>query len=229
MLALVSVAAVAVVLTRDPGRQAYVAAGYGFLLALLFFGSRAPGAAIAELIAGVVVVPGLALMALAKMAAQGPAEIRAPDPVRRPAGKMFHRVLFLVGAAVCVSILMRGISAIPQIRPAPELQGNPANAVAAVAFDYRAFDTMIVVFILLGCGIAVALLFHKHPAADLPQATVGIGAGGYIAVGAVGLLTATAFLSNFSGAFPALLGLAVTLAVAGGLALLFLAFRSEPR
>jgi uncharacterized MnhB-related membrane protein len=67
VLVMVAAAGLAVVLTRDPRIQALVTAFYGLLLALLFLLFRAPEAALAEVLAGVVALPVLILLALARI------------------------------------------------------------------------------------------------------------------------------------------------------------------
>lgn len=67
LLALVALGAPAVVLTRDPLRQALVVGVYGLLLALLFFVLAAPDVALSEIVVCTVGVPLMILLALAKV------------------------------------------------------------------------------------------------------------------------------------------------------------------
>ncbi len=55
-----------VVLTRDPLRQAMASGFFALTLALLFLVLQAPDVAISEIVVGVVVVPLLVVLALAK-------------------------------------------------------------------------------------------------------------------------------------------------------------------
>jgi len=70
-LFLVAGAGAAVVLTREPARQAIVTCFCGLLLAILFFLYEAPGAAIAEIALGAVAVPVMVLLALARIGGSG--------------------------------------------------------------------------------------------------------------------------------------------------------------
>lgn len=67
-LVLLAVGAVAVVLTRDPARQALVASVYGIVLAVLFLLVQAPDVALSQIVVAVVAVPAMVLLALAKIA-----------------------------------------------------------------------------------------------------------------------------------------------------------------
>lgn len=64
---LVAVGAMAVVLTRDPSRQAIVAGFYGFALVLLFVVLQAPDVALSALVVSVVALPAMLLLALAQV------------------------------------------------------------------------------------------------------------------------------------------------------------------
>ncbi|TYK45450.1 DUF4040 domain-containing protein [Actinomadura decatromicini] len=63
-LALVVAMATAVVLTRDPARQAIVLSGYGLVLGLLFLILQAPDVAMSQLAVGTVLVPLIVVLAL---------------------------------------------------------------------------------------------------------------------------------------------------------------------
>ncbi|TYB41316.1 hydrogenase subunit MbhD domain-containing protein [Actinomadura chibensis] len=63
-LALVVAMATAVVLTRDPARQAIVLSGYGLVLGLLFLVLQAPDVAMSQLAVGTVLVPLIVVLAL---------------------------------------------------------------------------------------------------------------------------------------------------------------------
>jgi uncharacterized MnhB-related membrane protein len=66
-LAAVAASGTAVVLTYDPRRQAVVSGIFGLALALLFFAFQAPDVALSALVVGSIAVPGLVLLALAKI------------------------------------------------------------------------------------------------------------------------------------------------------------------
>ena len=67
LLVLVAAGATAVVLTRDPVRQAIVLSSYGLMLALLFLVFQAPDVTLSELTIGAVALPLLLLLTLAKV------------------------------------------------------------------------------------------------------------------------------------------------------------------
>jgi uncharacterized MnhB-related membrane protein len=68
-LALVALGGTAVVVTRDPLRQAMVAGVFGILLAVLFFLFQAPDVALSQITVGSVVLPLMILLALARIRA----------------------------------------------------------------------------------------------------------------------------------------------------------------
>ncbi|MCO5997156.1 DUF4040 domain-containing protein [Actinoallomurus rhizosphaericola] len=63
-LALVVVMATAVVLTRDPARQAIVLSAYGVTLGILFLVLQAPDVALSQIAVGTVVVPLVVILAI---------------------------------------------------------------------------------------------------------------------------------------------------------------------
>lgn len=67
VLAGIALAAPAVVLTRNPKRQIFVAGVYGLLEALLFYLLHAPDVALSELAVGTIALPALVLATLAKL------------------------------------------------------------------------------------------------------------------------------------------------------------------
>ncbi len=67
ILAMIAAGGAAVVLTRDPLRQAIVASFYGILLALMFFLFQAPDVALSQITIGAVALPLMILLALSKM------------------------------------------------------------------------------------------------------------------------------------------------------------------
>lgn len=69
-LVLVAAGGTAVVLTRDPLRQAIVAGIFGLLLALLFFTFQAPDVALSQITVSSVALPLMILLALAKIRAE---------------------------------------------------------------------------------------------------------------------------------------------------------------
>lgn len=64
---LIAVAGTAVVLTRNPRRQIFVASVYGLLQAVLFYLLQSPDVALSEIAVGTVAVPVLVLAVLAKV------------------------------------------------------------------------------------------------------------------------------------------------------------------
>ena len=74
-MVLVAVGGTAVVLVRDPLRQAIVAGIFGLLLALLFFAFQAPDVALSQIVVGSVALPLMIVLTLVKLARlQGPDE-----------------------------------------------------------------------------------------------------------------------------------------------------------
>lgn len=65
-LLLVACGGTAVVLTRDPVRQAIVLSFYGLLLTLLFLVLQAPDVALSELAVGAAALPVILLVSLSK-------------------------------------------------------------------------------------------------------------------------------------------------------------------
>jgi energy-converting hydrogenase B subunit D len=74
LLVLVALGGTAVVLVRDPLRQAIVAGIFGLLLALLFFAFQAPDVALSQIVVGSVALPLMIVLTLAKLA-----RLREPD------------------------------------------------------------------------------------------------------------------------------------------------------
>ena len=70
-LAVVAVAAPAVVLTREPLRQAMVVGIYGFVLAAVFFLFQAPDVALSEIVVATIALPIMIVLAVAKLREQG--------------------------------------------------------------------------------------------------------------------------------------------------------------
>jgi energy-converting hydrogenase B subunit D len=67
VLGLVAVLGTAVVLVRDPLRQAMVVGVYGFVLAVLFFVFQAPDVALSQIVIATVGLPVMILLALSKL------------------------------------------------------------------------------------------------------------------------------------------------------------------
>jgi energy-converting hydrogenase B subunit D len=65
-LLLVALGAWAVVMARDPVRQAVVSSLYGLTLGILFFAFQAPDVALSNIVIGAVILPTLILLAIAK-------------------------------------------------------------------------------------------------------------------------------------------------------------------
>jgi energy-converting hydrogenase B subunit D len=66
-LGLVSVGAWAVVVSREPLRQAIVASFYGLVLGVLFMAFQAPDVALSNIVIGSVALPTIILLALARI------------------------------------------------------------------------------------------------------------------------------------------------------------------
>lgn len=69
-LILVALGGTAVVICRDPLRQAIVSGAFGLLLAILFFVFQAPDVALSEIVVGTIGVPVMILLALARLRQQ---------------------------------------------------------------------------------------------------------------------------------------------------------------
>ena len=67
VLGLVAILGTAVVLARDPLRQAMVVGVYGFVLAVLFFVFQAPDVALSQIVVATVGLPVMILLALSKL------------------------------------------------------------------------------------------------------------------------------------------------------------------
>ena len=68
LLVLVAGGGTAVVLTRDPLRQALVTGVFGLLLGVLFFAFQAPDVALSQIVIGGLSVPAMLVLTLAKLA-----------------------------------------------------------------------------------------------------------------------------------------------------------------
>jgi energy-converting hydrogenase B subunit D len=67
LLVLVAAGGTAVVLTRDPLRQAIVAGVFGLLLGVLFLAFQAPDVALSQIVVGSFALPAMLLLTLAKL------------------------------------------------------------------------------------------------------------------------------------------------------------------
>jgi energy-converting hydrogenase B subunit D len=67
VLILVAAGGTAVVLVRDPPRQAVVLSFYGLLLGILFFAFQAPDVALSQIAVGSVGLPLMLLLTIAKV------------------------------------------------------------------------------------------------------------------------------------------------------------------
>ena len=66
-LVVVALGGTAVVLTREPARQALVTSVFGLSLAILFFVFQAPDVALSQIVVGAVALPAMILLALRKI------------------------------------------------------------------------------------------------------------------------------------------------------------------
>lgn len=67
ILVLVAIAALGVVLTRDPRGQAIAVSAYGVVLALMFLAYRAPDVALSQIVVGAVALPLMIVLSLASI------------------------------------------------------------------------------------------------------------------------------------------------------------------
>jgi energy-converting hydrogenase B subunit D len=74
VLLLAAMMATAVVLTREPGRQAIVLSGYGLVLTILFVVLQAPDVAMSQVGIGTAVLPLITLLTIAKVGRSGRSE-----------------------------------------------------------------------------------------------------------------------------------------------------------
>lgn len=70
ILSFVAITATAVVLTRDPAKQAIGISFYGLVMALMFFIFQAPDVALSQIVIGAVALPLMILLALTKVRRQ---------------------------------------------------------------------------------------------------------------------------------------------------------------
>jgi energy-converting hydrogenase B subunit D len=70
----VAIAGTAVVLARDPARQALIASVFGFSLAILFLAFQAPDVALSQIVVGGVALPAMIMLALRKVIRREEAE-----------------------------------------------------------------------------------------------------------------------------------------------------------
>ena len=66
-LFVVALGGTAVVLTRDPARQALVTSVFGVSLAVLFLAFQAPDVALSQIVVGAVVLPAMIMLTLRKI------------------------------------------------------------------------------------------------------------------------------------------------------------------
>jgi uncharacterized MnhB-related membrane protein len=66
-LIVVALGGSAVVLARDPARQALVSSIFGLSLAILFFVFQAPDVALSQIVVGAVAMPAMIILALRKV------------------------------------------------------------------------------------------------------------------------------------------------------------------
>lgn len=67
LLVVVALGGTAVVLARDPARQALVTSVFGVALALLFLAFQAPDVALSQVVVGAVALPAMVMFALRKI------------------------------------------------------------------------------------------------------------------------------------------------------------------
>jgi energy-converting hydrogenase B subunit D len=67
LLVIVGLGGTAVVLARDPARQALVTSVYGVTLAVLFLAFQAPDVALSQVVVGAIALPAMVMFALRKI------------------------------------------------------------------------------------------------------------------------------------------------------------------
>ena len=67
LFSLLGVIGTAVVLTRNPKRQIFIAGVFGLVEAILFYALQSPDVALSELAVGTIALPALVLVTLAKL------------------------------------------------------------------------------------------------------------------------------------------------------------------
>jgi energy-converting hydrogenase B subunit D len=77
-LVIVAAAGTAVVLTRDPARQALVSSVFGLTLAILFLAFQAPDVALSQIVVGGIALPGMIMLSLRKVIRREEAERGEP-------------------------------------------------------------------------------------------------------------------------------------------------------
>jgi energy-converting hydrogenase B subunit D len=70
----VAIGGTAVVLARDPARQALVASVFGLTLAILFLAFQAPDVALSQIVVGAIALPAMIMLALRKVIRREEAE-----------------------------------------------------------------------------------------------------------------------------------------------------------
>jgi energy-converting hydrogenase B subunit D len=73
-LVIVAAAGTAVVLTRDPARQALVSSVFGLTLAILFLAFQAPDVALSQIVVGGIALPAMIMLSLRKVLRREEAE-----------------------------------------------------------------------------------------------------------------------------------------------------------
>jgi len=67
LLVVVAAGGTAVVLARDPARQALITSVYGVALAVLFLAFQAPDVALSQVVVGAIALPAMIMLALRKV------------------------------------------------------------------------------------------------------------------------------------------------------------------
>ena len=155
----VAAAGTAVVLTRDPLRQAFTAGFFGLALAFLYLSLQAGDVALSQIVVGAIALPLIVLLSLAKVR-------KGPGVSRRA-----RLVFFAVAAAGLAATLGVGLAGLPSFgaqlsayaRMLNELapqQRHVTDVVSAIGFDYRGIDTLFEEFILLSAVASISVLLR---------------------------------------------------------------------
>ena len=159
-VALVWVAAsgTAVVLTRDPLRQAFTAGFFGLALAFLYLSLQAGDVALSQIVVGAIALPLIVLLSLAKVGRTRSEPTRPPGVLRRGRGGAGGDPGHRPGRA---AVVRRQLSAYARMlnELAPR-QRHVTDVVSAISFDYRGIDTLFEEFILLSAVAGISVLLR---------------------------------------------------------------------
>ena len=172
----VAVSGTAVVLTRDPLRQAFVAGFFGLALAFLYLSLQAGDVALSQIVVGAIALPLIVLLCLAKVRKDhgNAAAARAWRSSRWPRPAL--AVTLSAGLAGLPSFGGQLTAYARMLNGLAQQQRHVTDVVSAITFDYRGIDTLFEEFILLGAVAGISVLLR--PLSDETRAAPrGQGAG----------------------------------------------------